>query len=129
APDAVDARPGLLQHAPQFGDDGLRRAEKDATVGDLLLEGRPSARVLRPPDRKLDKVATQRAREIARRVRPHRMRQTGELALHPQELAGVLFGLFLAVGDVDLLQITAVLRAGFVAGLKRDLVVQLPDLL
>src|SRR4051812_17881853 len=56
-PDAVDAWPGLLQHAAQFGDDRFRRAEKHPPVGDLLLEGRPSARVLRSPDRELDKVA------------------------------------------------------------------------
>src|SRR5438094_3134983 len=59
APDAVDARPGLFQHAAQFGDDRFRRAEKDPPVGDLLLEGRPSAWVLRSADRKLDKVAAQ----------------------------------------------------------------------
>src|SRR5258707_14695687 len=54
APDAANARPGLLQHAAQFGDDRLRRAEEDPPVGDLLLEGRPSARILRPADRELD---------------------------------------------------------------------------
>src|SRR6266513_4771845 len=57
------------------------------------------------------------------------MREAGELALHPQELAGVLLRLFLAVGDMHLLQVAAVLRARLVAGLERDLVVQLPDLL
>src|SRR5229473_4865089 len=57
APDAVDALPGLFEHTAQFGDDRLRRAEKDPPVGDLLLAGRQSARVLRAPDRELDKVA------------------------------------------------------------------------
>src|SRR5438105_800498 len=70
APDAVNARPGLLQYAAQFGNDRFRRAEKDPAIGDLLLEGRPPARVLRPADRELDKVAAQLRREIARRVRP-----------------------------------------------------------
>src|SRR4051794_34928324 len=65
APDAVDARPGLFQHAAQFGDDRLRRAEKDAAIGDLLLKGRSPARVLRSPDRELDKVAAQLRREIS----------------------------------------------------------------
>src|SRR5439155_24396912 len=129
APDAVDARPGLFEDAAQFGDDGLRRPAEDAAVGDLLLKGWAAARVLRPPDRELDKVAAQRRREIARRVRPHRVGKAGELALHPEELAGVLLGLFLAVRDVDLLQVAAVLRARLVTGLERDLVVELPDLL
>src|SRR3954447_18253447 len=72
APDPVNARPGLFQDAAQFWDNRLRRAEKHPPVGDLLLEGRPSARILRPPDGELDKVAAQRWREIARGVRPHR---------------------------------------------------------
>src|SRR5215831_9554750 len=57
------------------------------------------------------------------------MRKTGELALHPQKLAGVLFRLFLGVGDVDLLQVAVVLRAGGVADLFGGRVVELPDLL
>src|SRR4051812_16009283 len=65
APDPVNARPGLFQDAAQFGDDRLRRAKKHPPIGNLLLESRPPARVLRPPDGELDKVAAQRGREIA----------------------------------------------------------------
>src|SRR5262252_8957705 len=93
APDAVDAGPGLFEHAAQFGDDRLWRAKEDTPVGNLLVKSRAPARVLGAPDRELDEVAAQRRREIARRIRPHRVREAGELALHPQELAGVLFGL------------------------------------
>src|SRR5580704_4988084 len=32
APDAVNARPGLFEHAAQFGDDRLWRAKEDAPV-------------------------------------------------------------------------------------------------
>src|SRR5215469_4307295 len=123
APNAIDARPGLLEDAAQFGDHGLWRAKKHAAVVNLLLEGWAAARVLGAPHRELDKVTTQRRREVARRVRPHRMRQAGELALHPQELSGVSLRLLLAVRDMDLLQVTAVLRARLVAGLQRDLVI------
>src|SRR5205823_5273679 len=84
APDAVNGRTGFFEDAAQLGDDRLRRAEEDAAVGDLLLEGRSTARVLRPANRELDKVAAQRGREIARRVGPYGVRETGELALHPQ---------------------------------------------
>src|ERR1051326_8579156 len=60
APDAVNARARLFEDAAQFRDDRLWRAEKHAAVGNRLLERRPAARVLRPPDRELDKVAAQR---------------------------------------------------------------------
>src|SRR5262249_30834308 len=62
APDAVNARPGLFEHAAQFGDDRLWRAEEDAPVGNLLLKSRAPARVLGAPDRELDEVAAQRRR-------------------------------------------------------------------
>src|SRR5262249_39911098 len=68
-------------------------------------------------------------RAVARRRAPYRVRQAGELALHPAELPGVLDRPFLAVGDVHLDQITAVLRAGGVAYFVRGLVVELPDAL
>src|ERR1700726_1804666 len=74
APYAVNARPGLFEHAAQFRDDRLWRAEEDAPIGNLLLKSRAPARVLGAPDRELDEVAAQRGREIARRVRPHRVR-------------------------------------------------------
>jgi hypothetical protein len=61
--------------------------------------------------------------------RPHRMRQAGELALHPHELPRVLQRLLLGLGDVAALQVAAVLGPARVAGLLRDLVVLLPDLL
>src|SRR5439155_25086849 len=120
---------GFFEHAAQLGNDRLGRAKEDAAIVDLLLEGRAAARVLGAADGELDKVAAQRWREIARRVRPNRVRQAGELALHPEKLAGVLLGLLLAVGDVDLLQVAAVFGASLVAGLDRDLVVHFPDLL
>src|SRR5215831_17549808 len=63
APDAVDARPRLLQHAAQLGDNRLRRPEEDAPVGDLLLEGRSAARALGPSDRELDKLPAEARRE------------------------------------------------------------------
>src|SRR5690349_13660665 len=74
APDAVNARPGLFEYATQFGDDRLWRAKEDAPVRNLLVKSRAPARVLGAPDRELDEVAAQRRREIARRVRPHRVR-------------------------------------------------------
>ena len=55
APDPIDARPGLFENATQFGDDRLRRPEKDAPVGDLLLEGWTSPGVLGAPNRELDR--------------------------------------------------------------------------
>src|SRR5262249_62004634 len=68
-------------------------------------------------------------RAVARRRAPGRVREAGELALHPAKLLGVLDRPFLAVGDVHLDQITAVLRAGGVADFVGDLVVELPDAL
>src|SRR5579872_2271699 len=114
---------------PKLGYDGLRRAVEDAAVGDLLLEGRPAARALGAPDRELDELAAEARREIARRVRPNRVREAGEFPLHPEELPGVLLGFLLGVRDVDLLQVAAILRAGLIAGFQRHLVVKLPDLL
>ena len=112
-----------------FGMTVLGVPKIDPPVGDLLFEGRPSARALGPSDRELDKLAAMLGREIARRGRPYRVRKTGELALHPQELAGVLLRLFFAVRDMDLLQIAAVFRPGFIADLSRHPVVDLPDVL
>src|SRR5207249_9346046 len=118
------ARPGLLEDPAQFGDNGLRRPKKDPPVGDLLLEGWAAARVLGAPDRELDKVAAQRGREIARRVGPYRVGEAGELALHPEELAGVLLGLLLAFGVGDLPELVAVLRCRHIASLEVDFVVE-----
>src|SRR4051794_28557724 len=129
APDAVDARARFFEDAAQLRDDGLRGAKEDAAIGDLLLESRTTARADGTADRELDELPAMLGREIAGRARPYRVGKTGELALHPQELAGVALGLFLAVGDVHLLQIAAVLGAGLVAGLARHRVVQFPDLL
>src|SRR5260370_17429589 len=71
APDAVNARPGLFEHAAQFGDYRLWRAKEDAPVGNLLLKSRAPARVLGAPDRELDQVAAQRGQEIPPRVPPY----------------------------------------------------------
>src|SRR5688572_7451387 len=57
------------------------------------------------------------------------MREPGELALHPHELARVLERLLLGLRDVTALQVTAILRTTLVARLGGDLVVELPDLL
>jgi hypothetical protein len=57
------------------------------------------------------------------------MREAGELALHPHELARVLERLLFGLGDVAALQIAAVLGTSRVARLARDLIVELPDLL
>src|SRR5437016_1601300 len=81
APDAIDRWAGFLKHAAQLGNDRLWRAKEDAAIVDLLLEGRAAARVLRPADGELDKVAAQRRREIARRVRPYGVGEAGEFAL------------------------------------------------
>src|SRR5207247_11111455 len=81
------------------------------------------------PDRVLDERRPVGRREVARRGGPDRMRQTGELALHPHELLRVLHRLFFGLGDVTALEIAAVLGAAGVAGLGRHAVVLLPDLL
>src|SRR5271169_5760656 len=57
------------------------------------------------------------------------MGEAGEFTLHPQELAGVLFRFFFAVGDVDLLQIAAVLWPRLIADLTCDVIVEFPDVL
>src|SRR6266446_8371779 len=121
APEAVNARAGFFEHATQLRDDRLWRAVEHPPVGDLRFEGRSAPRALRPPDRELDKLTAMLRREITRRSRPHRMSKAGKFALHPQELAGVLLRLFLAVGDMDLLQITAVLGAGGISGFGGNL--------
>src|ERR1700751_1232426 len=54
APYAVNARPGLFEHAAQFRDDRLWRAEEDTPIGNLLLKSRAPAGVLGAPDRELD---------------------------------------------------------------------------
>src|SRR6516165_5972615 len=128
-PQAVDARARFFEDPTKFRDYRVGRAVNDPPVGDLLFERRASTRALRPPDRELDKLAAMVGREIARRARPNRMRKTSEFALHPQELAGVLLRLLFTVGDMNLLQISAILGASGIADLERHLVVKLPDLL
>src|SRR5436309_7646576 len=127
-PEPHDRRPRLLEQPPQLRDHRLRRARHDLLVRDLVLEG-GAARVGAPPDRVFDEGRAVRGREIARRARPHGMRQPRELALHPHELLGVGHRLLFGLGDVAALQVTAILGAAGVAGLQRDLVVELPDLL
>src|SRR4029453_11012691 len=79
--------------------------------------------------RLFDEGGTDRRREVARGRRPDRMREAGELALHPHELPGVRQRLFLGLGDVAALEIAAILRAASVSRLLGDPIVELPDLL
>src|SRR5437667_878408 len=95
-PEAHDRRPRLLQQAAELRDDRLRRAGDDLLVLELILEG--GAPRIRPPShRVLDEGRAVRGREVTGRARPDGVREAGELALHPHELAGVgerlLFGL------------------------------------
>src|SRR5262249_2150250 len=85
----------FFEDVAQLGNDRVRRSVNNPPIGDLLFEGRTPARALRPPDREFDKLAAMLGREIARWGRPYRMRETGELALHPQELGGRSFLPFL----------------------------------
>src|SRR6516164_6072643 len=57
------------------------------------------------------------------------MRETGEFALHPPELRRVFERLLLGLGDMDLLQHPVIVGAAGKAGLGRDIVIDLPDLL
>src|SRR5713226_8445828 len=127
-PESEDGRPRLLEQAPELRDHGLRRPRDDHLALDLVLEGR-AAGIGPAPDRVLDERRPNRGREVARRGRPDRVREARELALHPHELAGVLHGLLLGLGDVAALEVAAVLGAARVARLRRDLIVELPDLL
>src|SRR5437667_3980043 len=127
-PEAHDRRPRLFEQPPQLRDHRLRRARHDLLVADLVLE-RGAARVGAPPHRILHEGRAVRRREVARRARPHRMRQAGELALHPHELSRVGHRLLFGLGHVAALQIAAVLGAAGVADLLGHLVVRFPDLL
>src|SRR5262249_44767646 len=110
APDRHDAGSRLFEDALQLRNDGFGRAGDDLHVGELLLEGWAAARARRPADGELDEAAALLRREIARWARPDGMGKTGELALHPHELARVLDRLLFGLGDVDALEIAAVLR-------------------
>ena len=127
-PEAQDRRPRLLEEPAELRDHGLRRARDD-----LLVRGSDPRRRRRagwsggPP--RTRRRPCGRRREVARRARPHRVREAGELALHPHELPRVGERLLLGLGDVAALQIAAVLGAAGVARLRRHRVVELPDLL
>src|SRR5712691_10413191 len=127
-PEAEDGRARLLEQAPELGDHGLGRAGDDLLITDLVLERR-AARVRAPADREFHERGAVRRREVTRRRRPHRVSEAGELALHPHELLGVLHGLLVGLRHVAALEIAAVFGATRVAGLGRDLIVELPDLL
>src|SRR5262250_1439792 len=81
-PEAHDGRAGLLEEAAELGDHRLRRARDDLLIADLVLEGR-RAGVDAPAHRELHEGFAVRRRKVARRRRPHRMCEAGELALHP----------------------------------------------
>src|SRR5262249_18612810 len=127
APQREDAWPGLLQDSAQLRHHGLRRAGDDAQVRHLLLEAGDTARVGSAAGGKFDKGTAVGRRAVARRRAPDRVRQAGELALHPAKFLGVRDRLLLAVGYVHLDQVAAVLRPGGVARFLGDLVVELPD--
>src|SRR5215470_15145393 len=127
-PEAHDGRAGLLEEAAELRDHRLRRARDDLLVADLVLEGR-GAGVDAPAHRDLHEGFAIRRREVARGRRPHRMGETGELALHPHELPRVGHGLLFRLRHVTTLEIAAVLRARRVARLRRHGIVELPDLL
>src|SRR5438034_628384 len=84
-PEPHDRRPRLLEQAAQLRNHGLRRAGDDLLVLDLVLELR-AARIRAATDGVFDERRAIRRREVPRRARPHRMREPGELALHPHEL-------------------------------------------
>src|SRR5262249_40439826 len=122
------ARPGLLQQNAQLGDHLLRCAGDDHHLLELPLQIRTGTRADRAADGGLDEAAAILRTVVARRRAPYRVRQAGELALHPQELARVLQCLLLGLGDVDLLQQAVVFRAAGKPGLGRLVIVHLPDL-
>src|SRR5262249_24388546 len=95
---------------------------------DLILE-RGSAGIRASSDRVFDELGSDRGREVAGRRRPDRVRQAGELALHPHELPRVLEGFLFRLGDVAALEVAAILGTARVARLGRDRIVELPDLL
>src|SRR5438552_7183428 len=127
-PEPDDRRPRLFQQPAQLGDDRLRRAGDDLLVAELVLQRR-RPRIRPPADRELYERRAIGRREVAGRARPHRVRQAGELALHPHELPRVGQRLLLGLGHVAALQVAAILGPALVADLGRRLVVELPDAL
>src|SRR5262252_2649958 len=127
-PEAHDGGARLLEEAAKLRNHRLRRARDDLLIADLILEGR-RARVDAPAHRELHEGLAVGRREVARGRRPHRMGETGELALHPHELSRVGHGLLFRLRHMTALEIAAILRARGVARLRRHGIVQLPDLL
>src|SRR5215831_7586134 len=127
-PEAHDGRAGLLEEAAELRDHCLRRARDDLLVADLVLEGR-GAGVGAPAHRELHESFAVRRRKVARRRRPHRMCEAGELPLHPHELSRIGHGLLFRLRHVAALEIAAVFRPRGVARLRGHGVVEGPDLL
>src|SRR5262252_2474681 len=127
-PEAHDGGARLLEEAAKLRNHRLRRARDDLLIADLILEGR-RARVDAPAHRELHEGLAVGRREVARGRRPHRMGETGELALHPHELTRVGHGLLFRLRHVAALEIAAILRPRGVARLRRHGIVELPDLL
>src|SRR5207244_4243855 len=94
-PEAENAGPRLFHEDTQLGDHRLRRAGDDHQFFELFLERRAVARVFRPTGGELDKGASVFRAAVARGCAPNRMGETGELTLHPGELARVLDRLLL----------------------------------
>src|SRR5690606_19366777 len=65
-------------------------------------------------------------RSVARGGGPDRVRQTGELAAHPEEFLCVPEGLLLRGSDMASHEITAIGRAALEADLRGDVVVEFP---
>src|SRR5215472_17341196 len=125
-PEAHDGGAGLFEEAAKLRNHRLRRARDDLLIADLVLEGR-GARVDAPAHRELHEGLAVGWREVSRGRRPHRMGETGELALHPHELPRVGHGLLIRLRHVAALEIAAVLRPRRVTRLRRHGIVELPD--
>src|SRR5437667_6440599 len=127
-PEAENGGTRLLEEPAELRDDGLRRPRDDLLIANLVFE-RGTARVRPAAHRVLDERLAVRRRKVARRARPHRMGETGELALHPHELSGIGHRFLFGLRDMAALQVAAILRSPGIPGLGRDRIVQLPDLL
>src|SRR5690606_34038218 len=97
---------------------GVRQALPDA--GDPAGRGRAAVHAL-------DDGAPPLGRQIAGRRAPDRMREAGELALHPGEVLRHRLGLLLRVLDVDPQELAVIFRPGLVAIFAGGLLVDAHD--
>src|SRR5215472_10968009 len=117
-PEAHDGGARLLEEAAKLRNHRLRRARDDLLIADLILEGR-RARVDAPAHRELHEGLAVGRREVARGRRPHRMGETGELALHPHELSRVGHGLLFRLRRHGIVELPDLLGGGN-GGAERD---------